>query len=285
MILASEHEAQSSPAQGSRGEVLRFDNVTVRFDQETALNSVSFAMSAGETRILLGAAGSGKTVLIKTAVGLIRADAGRVYLFGTDITDMDERHLFDLRAKVGILFQEGGLFDSMTIEENVAYPLVNQRARTPMAAKDVQDKVLEALSFVELERTVAQFPSELSGGMRRRVGIARAVVTEPPLVLYDSPTAGLDPITATTIMALIVKERDLRNTAAVVATHRYQDGQLMANFRYNPQRGALERVSSDGKNGLKTTFMVMRDGRIAFEGSEAELESSTDPYIAKFVKR
>ncbi|HZT39760.1 MAG TPA: ATP-binding cassette domain-containing protein [Bryobacteraceae bacterium] len=285
MILASEHEAQSSPAQGSRGEVLRFDNVTVRFDQETALDAVSFSMSAGETRILLGAAGSGKTVLIKTAVGLIRADAGRVYLFGTDITDMDERHLFDLRAKVGILFQEGGLFDSMTIEENVAYPLVNQRARTPMPAEVVQEKVLEALSFVELERTVAQFPSELSGGMRRRVGIARAVVTEPPLVLYDSPTAGLDPITATTIMALIVKERDLRNTAAVVATHRYQDGQLMANFRYNPQRGALERVSSDGKNGLKTTFMVMRDGRIAFEGSEAELESSTDPYIAKFVKR
>lgn len=285
MIVASEHNIPSSPAQGGAGEVLRFENVTVRFDDEVALNSVSFAMSAGETRVVLGAAGSGKTVLIKTAVGLIRADAGRVFLFGTDITGMDERHLFDLRAKVGILFQEGGLFDSMTIEDNVAYPLVNQRARAPMPAEDVQNRVLEALSFVELERTVAQFPSELSGGMRRRVGIARAVVTEPPLVLYDSPTAGLDPITATTIMALIVKERDLRNTAAVVATHRYQDGQLMANFRYNPQRGALERVSSDGKNGLKTTFMVMRDGRIAFEGSEAELESSTDPYIAKFAKR
>lgn len=285
MIVASEHNIPSSPAQGGAGEVLRFENVTVRFDDEVALNSVSFAMSAGETRVVLGAAGSGKTVLIKTAVGLIRVDAGRVFLFGTDITGMDEKHLFDLRAKVGILFQEGGLFDSMTIEDNVAYPLVNQRARAPMPAEDVQNKVLEALSFVELERTVAQFPSELSGGMRRRVGIARAVVTEPPLVLYDSPTAGLDPITATTIMALIVKERDLRNTAAVVATHRYQDGQLMANFRYNPQRGALERVSSDGKNGLKTTFMVMRDGRIAFEGSEAELESSTDPYIAKFAKR
>ncbi len=284
MIVAPEHNIPPSPAQGA-GEVLRFDRVTVRFDEEVALNSVSFAMSAGETRVVLGAAGSGKTVLIKTAVGLIRADAGRVYLFGTDITGMDERHLFDLRAKVGILFQEGGLFDSMTIEDNVAYPLVNQRSRTPMPPDEVQRKVVEALSFVELERTVAQFPSELSGGMRRRVGIARAVVTEPPLVLYDSPTAGLDPITATTIMALIVKERDLRNTAAVVATHRYQDGQLMANFRYNPQRGALERVSSDGKNGLKTTFMVMRDGRIAFEGSEAELESSTDPYIAKFVKR
>jgi len=265
--------------------ILEFDHVTVLFDGVEVLSDVSFRAVEGESRVILGAAGSGKTVLLKTALGLIKPDAGKVYAFGKDLTAMREQELFEIRSRMGMLFQESALFDSLTIEENVAYPLVNQRARTPMPAEVVQEKVLEALSFVELERTVAQFPSELSGGMRRRVGIARAVVTEPPLVLYDSPTAGLDPITATTIMALIVKERDLRNTAAVVATHRYQDGQLMANFRYNPQRGALERVSSDGKNGLKTTFMVMRDGRIAFEGSEAELESSTDPYIAKFVKR
>lgn len=285
MTLASENENPSSPAQGGPDEVLRFDRVTVRFDETVALDSVSFAMSAGETRVILGAAGSGKTVLVKTAVGLVRADAGRVYLFGSDITEMKERDLFDLRAKVGILFQEGALFDSMTIEDNVAYPFLNQRSRTPMSPAEVRKKVIEALSFVELEQTARQFPSELSGGMRRRVGIARAVVTEPPLVLYDSPTAGLDPITATTIMALIVKERDVRNIAAVMATHRYQDGQLMANFRYNPERAALQRVSSNGDSGLKTTFMVMQEGRLVFEGSQAELEASTDPYISKFVKR
>jgi phospholipid/cholesterol/gamma-HCH transport system ATP-binding protein len=285
MTLASEHQTPSNPAQGGSGEVLRFDRVSVHFDETVALDSVSFAMTAGETRVILGAAGSGKTVLIKTAVGLVKADAGRVYLFGSDITDMKERDLFDLRSKVGILFQEGALFDSMTIEDNVAYPFLNQRSRTPIAPAEVQKKVIEALSFVELEQTVEQFPSELSGGMRRRVGIARAVVTEPPLVLYDSPTAGLDPITATTIMALIVKERDVRNIAAVMATHRYQDGQLMANFRYNPERAALQRVSSNGDSGLKTTFMVMQEGRLVFEGSQAELEASTDPYISKFVKR
>jgi phospholipid/cholesterol/gamma-HCH transport system ATP-binding protein len=285
MTLASEHTTPSNPAQGGRDEVLRFDRLTVRFDDTVALDSVSFAMGAGETRVILGAAGSGKTVLVKTAVGLVKADSGRVYLFGADITDMKERDLFDLRSKVGILFQEGALFDSMTIEDNVAYPFLNQRSRTPMPPAEVRKKVIEALTFVELAHTLEQYPNELSGGMRRRVGIARAVVTEPPLVLYDSPTAGLDPITATTIMALIVKERDVRNIAAVMATHRYQDGQLMANFRYNPERGALQRVSSNGDSGLKTTFMVMREGRLVFEGSQAELEASTDPYISKFVKR
>jgi phospholipid/cholesterol/gamma-HCH transport system ATP-binding protein len=277
-------EAVITPQQQpASDDVLRFDRVTVSFGDVTALNEVSFTLCAGETRILLGAAGSGKTVLLKTAAGLVKADTGHVYLFGNDITRMNEKSLFDLRSRIGILFQEGALFDSLTIDENVSYPLLNQRGREHLTAEDIDRKVRETLSFVELEHTLDQFPSELSGGMRRRVGIARAVVTEPPLVLYDSPTAGLDPITANTIMALLVKERDLRNAAAILATHRYQDGQLMANFRYNPTSGELQRISHNGDNGLKTTFMVMCEGRLVFEGTQAELESSSDPYISKFV--
>lgn len=266
--------------------VLRFEDVSVHFDETVALERVSFDVRAGETRVVLGAAGSGKTVLLKTALGLLHADAGRVYLFGEDITRLAERDLFKLRSRVGILFQEGGLFDSLTVEENVAYPLVNQSGRkTNGDGARTEESVREALRFVELEQTLKQFPSELSGGMRRRVGIARAVVTEPELVLYDSPTAGLDPITANTIMALIVKERDVRDAAAIMATHRYQDGQLLANFRYNPHSGELQRVSvnGDGHEGSTTKFMVMLDERLVFEGTQPELEASRDPYLSKFV--
>lgn len=268
--------------------LLRFEDVTLRSEMTDgfALDHVSFELRAGETRVLLGAASSGKTVLLKVALGLVRAGSGRVILFGEDITRMDERRLFDIRSRVGILFQEGGLFDSLTIEENVAYPLLNQRARRSKTDKEeAEGAVREALTFVELEHTLQMFPSELSGGMRRRVGIARAVVTQPELVLYDSPTAGLDPITANTIMALIVKERDTRNTAAIMATHRYQDGQLMANFRYNPHSGELQRVSTNGdrSTGSSTRFMVMKEGRLIFDGTQPELEASPDPYLSKFV--
>lgn len=271
---------------GDARVILRFEDVCVRFDDVLALDRVSFDLQTAETRVLLGAAGSGKTVLLKTALGLQRADSGRVELFGRDITHMPEHELFDLRTNVGILFQEGGLFDSMTVEENVAYPLLNQRARKSNGDYGkVEQAVREALRFVELEQTLQQFPSELSGGMRRRVGIARAVVTEPELVLYDSPTAGLDPITANTIMSLLVKERDTRGTATILATHRYQDGQLMANFRYNPDSGGLQRVSmnGDGAEGASTRFMVMKEGRLVFEGTQPELEASHDSYLSKFV--
>ncbi len=279
--------ASGSTSNGDQDVVLLFEEVTVRFDEATALDQLSFEVRAGESRVVLGAAGSGKTVLLKAAMGLQSIESGRILLFGQDITKLPERELFQLRAKVGILFQEGGLFDSMTVEENVAYPLLNQSARK-MDGGDydqVETSVREALRFVELEHTLEQFPSELSGGMRRRVGIARAVVTEPKLVLYDSPTAGLDPITANTIMALLVKERDTRNAAAIMATHRYQDGQLMANFRYNPHSGELQRISrnGDGLEGSTTKFMVMKEGRLAFEGSQPELEASEDPYLSKFV--
>jgi len=277
--------------------ILRFEDVSLRFGDEVGLEHVSFTVRAGDTRVLLGQAGSGKTVLLKVAMGLLKPDSGRVILFDQDVTDWPEAKLYDIRSRVGVLFQEGGLFDSQTVEENVAYPLVNQRSRidTPPDWDKVHETVVSALRFVELEKTLEKFPSELSGGMRRRVGIARAIVTEPPLVLYDSPTAGLDPITANTIMALVIKERDLLNTASLIVTHRYQDGNLMANFRYNPSSGQLEHAwrkngSSPNSGGnhqldLRTTFMVMRDGKVVFEGPEKELMATTDEYVGKFVKR
>ena len=241
-------------------------------------------MRAGETRVVVGAAGSGKTMLLKTTVGLVTPDSGHIRLFGEEVTGRGEAQLFDVRAKVGILFQEGGLFDSLTIAENVAYPLLNQHVVSEVQRppdEEVDRRVREALRFVELEHTLDKFPSELSGGMRRRVGIARAVVTEPALVLYDSPTAGLDPITANTIISLVLMERDLRNTATLMVTHRYQDGHLMANFRYNPSSGKIEPAES---SQLTTRFLVMQEGRLVFEGSQSELLASTDPYVQKFAR-
>jgi phospholipid/cholesterol/gamma-HCH transport system ATP-binding protein len=263
--------------------ILRFENVSVSFEDVPALVDISFEVAAGETRILLGAAGSGKTVVLKTALGLVRPNSGSVYLFGQNITSMSERQLFDIRSKVGMLFQESALFDSLTIKENVAYPLLNQKA-VQCPAGDVEKRVKDALHFVELDQTLARFPSQLSGGMRRRAAIARAVVTEPPLLLYDSPTAGLDPITAHTIMALIIKERDVVNTTTLIVTHRYQDGNLMANFRYNSESGQLVPARGNG-NKPRTQFMVLREGKIVFAGTQAELEASSDSYISKFRRQ
>ena len=267
----------------TRTAVLRFENVTVSFDGDVALRDISFAAFEGESRIILGAAGSGKTVLLKTAMGLVKPESGKVFVFGQDISTMSEKRLFDVRSKIGMLFQESALFDSLNIEENVAYPLLNQPSiHCPKA--DVLSRVKRTLEFVELGGTLAKFPSELSGGMRRRAAIARAVVTAPPLVLYDSPSAGLDPITAHTIMALLIKERDMTQTTTILVTYRYQDGNLMANFRYNSKQGRLEPARHSDGPLPRTTFMVLREGRLVFEGDQDRLESTADEYISKFCK-
>jgi len=265
--------------------ILRFEHVNVSFEGVPALEDLSFEVCEGEARVILGAAASGKTVLLKTAMGLVQPDSGSVYLFGQDITRLSEQQLFNIRSKIGMLFQEGALFDSLTIEENVAYPLVNQKA-IHCPAGEVKGRVKEALHFVELDQTLARFPSELSGGMRRRAAIARAVVSGPPLLLYDSPTAGLDPITAHTIVALIIKERDLANTTTLIVTHRYQDGNLVANFRYNPDNGQIIPARENGhRPQQRTRFLVLREGKLVFEGTQTELVASGDPYISKFHKQ
>ena len=268
--------------------ILRFEHVTLSFgdDEHPALKDVSFDVKQGQTRIMFGAAGSGKSVTLKCALGLLKPESGRVFLFDKDITDLEENELFEMRAKAGILFQESALFDSLTVRDNVAYPLLNQRVAGQKQAKDdpedVEQRVHQALRFVELEQTLDKFPSELSGGMRRRVGIARAAVTEPALTLYDSPTAGLDPITANTIVALIVKARDTRNTTSMLVTHRYQDGQMMANYRFNPQTNELEHAPPDSQIHRTTLFMVFQDGSRVFEGLQEQLEAVDDPYLARF---
>jgi phospholipid/cholesterol/gamma-HCH transport system ATP-binding protein len=267
----------------SEASVLRFEDVSVSFAGEPALRGVSFEARPGQSHVILGAAGSGKTVLLKTALGLVKPDSGKIYVFGEDITTRTEQQLFPIRSKIGMLFQESALFDSLTIEENVAYPLLNQTSMQ-VPPDQVEERVKEALEFVELGYTLDKYPNELSGGMRRRAAIARAVVTEPPLQMYDSPTAGLDPITAHTIMALLIKERDVSNATTMMVSNRYQDGNLMANFRYNSDNGALEPARNGARGTAQTLFMVMKEGRLIFEGDQDELESSHDPYISKFYK-
>jgi phospholipid/cholesterol/gamma-HCH transport system ATP-binding protein len=225
---------------------------------------------------------------LKAVIGLVEVDTGDIKLFGQDVTSSRETALFPLRARAGVLFQEGGLFDSLSVGENVEYPLLNQKTNgSPMSdVGAVETRVRAALRFVELENTFDKFPSEISGGMRRRVGIARAIVTEPPLVLYDSPTAGLDPITANTIMALVAKERDVRNSASLIVTHRYQDGEIMSDFRYDQEHEELVALG-DGKDSAarnRTKFIVMKEGEVVFFGNKKELEASGDAYVKKFIR-
>jgi phospholipid/cholesterol/gamma-HCH transport system ATP-binding protein len=272
--------------------IVEFCDVSLQYGKTAALHDVSFTLRPGETRIILGEAGSGKTTLLKAVIGLVCPSEGVIKLFGKEVTAMNEQSLFPLRSRAGIVLQEGGLFDSLSVGENVEYPLLNQQAEEGKSnglsnGGSFEERAREALRFVELEQTFDKFPSELSGGMRRRVGIARAIVTEPPLVLYDSPTAGLDPITANTIMALIAKERDTRNTASLIVTHRYQDGEMMANFRYDAQAEELVPLSEtdqDDPKRLRTKFMVMKEGEIVFFGTREELEHSGDSYVKRFVR-
>ena len=261
--------------------ILIFRNVGFGFDETLVLRDVSFELKRGETLIIHGAAGSGKTVLLKIALGLLRPTSGRVVLFGQDVTEFTEQQWFDVRARIGVLFQEGGLFDSFTIEDNVGYPLVNQPL-LKASSEEVAQRVEQSLEFVELGHTLAKFPSELSGGMRRRVGIARAIVAQPELMLYDSPTAVLDPITANTIMAVIVKGRDTRHATTLIVTHRHQDGEILERYRYDESTGGLQKVPGVSTS---TRYLVLREGSIAFLGAPAEFDTCKDPYVSKFSSR
>jgi phospholipid/cholesterol/gamma-HCH transport system ATP-binding protein len=256
-----------------------FDDVHIGFDEHQVLKGVSFELRRGETKVLLGIAGSGKSTLLKLALGLLKPDKGRIFVLGFEVSAMDEQELFELRRKVGIVFQESALFDSLNVEDNVAYRLREEH----VPEEEVQRRVREALRFVELEHTLKKFPAELSGGMRRRVGIARAIITEPEVLLYDSPTGGLDPITSTRIIELVVKQRDVQKTSALLVTHRLQDAFTMASHYWDTAENMMKPVEAGSAVNTNTSFLLMRDGRVVFDGTAMELGRSRDEYIREYI--
>jgi len=258
--------------------VVIFENVSIGFDGPPVLDDVSFSVASSETRILLGPAGVGKSVLLKLANGLLRPDSGRIYLFGEEITSMPEEQLLALRTRTGMVFQEGALFDSLTVRDNVGYQLMERHL--PVA--EIDQRVHEALRFVELEHTYDLLPASLSGGMRRRVAIARAIIDQPQLLLYDSPTGGLDPVTSTTIDELVIKERDVYGTPALLVTHRLQDAFTLATHRYDTSQNQMVPLPQGQTNSM-TSFLVLHQGKVVFDGSTEDLVASQDPFIKEFL--
>jgi len=258
--------------------VVAFRNVSIAFDGPPVLDDISFSVAPGETRVLLGPAGVGKSVLLKLVNGLLRPDAGSIKLFGEEIAHMPEEQLFPLRARTGMVFQEGALFDSLTVRDNVAYQLIQER----VPDDEIDRRVRDALRFVELEETFDLYPASLSGGMRRRVAIARAFIQQPELLLYDSPTGGLDPLTSTTIMELIVKERDVYHTPSLLVTHRIQDALILCNHRFDQSLGRMVLLPK-GQTDPGTTFLMLEEGRLIFDGSLHELVKSTNPFVREFL--
>jgi phospholipid/cholesterol/gamma-HCH transport system ATP-binding protein len=273
-------EAPLSTSQPPSGPVIVFEDVSIAFEENVVLDGISFTLPHGETKAIFGVAGAGKSTLLKMALGLLKPDSGHIYTLGEDVTQMTEDQLFELRRNVGIVFQESALFDSLTVRENVAFRLMEE-GKTPAA--EIERRVREALRFVELENTVDMFPAELSGGMRRRVAIARAIITQPETLLYDSPTGGLDPVTSTTIVELIIKQRDVSKTSSLLVTHRLQDAFIMANHYFDAKANQMKPVPPGGKIEAPLAFLILRDGKVIFDGNIDELAHTKDEYIREYI--
>ncbi len=273
-------QVQDRPAENTPSDqpTVVFDNVSISFETKDVLTDISFRVAPGETRILIGPAGVGKSVLLKLANGLLRPDSGRIFVFGEEVSGMSEDALYVLRNRIGMVFQEGALFDSLTVHDNVAYRLIEEH----VSPEEVNRRVLEALRFVELEHTVEKFPSQLSGGMRRRVAIARAIVSQPDLLLYDSPTGGLDPITSTTIIELVMKQRDVYGTSSLLVTHRLQDAFTLATHHFNKDKNEME-LLPEGVTDPSTSFLVLQDGKLIFDGPTKDLIHSDDPFLKNYL--
>jgi len=266
--------------QGSASGIIVFDEVSIAFDEKPVLKGISFSLAKGETKAIFGVAGSGKSTILKLALGLLKPDSGHIYVLGNDVTQMREEELFDLRRKIGMVFQESALFDSLTVRENVAFRLLEEGN---VSEEEVERPVRESLSFVELENTMDLFPSELSGGMRRRVAIARAIITHPEILLYDSPTGGLDPVTSTTIIQLIVKQRDVYKTSSLMVTHRLQDAFIMASHYFDRKTNQMQPLPPGAHAEVPMGFLILRDGKIIFDGDVQELAHTRDEYIREYI--
>jgi phospholipid/cholesterol/gamma-HCH transport system ATP-binding protein len=267
-------------SQQTSGPAIVFEDVHLSFEDNHVLRGVSFRLSVGETKALFGVAGSGKSTILKLALGLLLPDSGRITVLGNEVTQMREQDLFPMRGRLGMVFQESALFDSLTVRENVAYRLMEEHG---IYDDEIDVRVRESLRFVELEHTLDLFPSELSGGMRRRVAIARAIITKPELLLYDSPTGGLDPITSNTIIELIMKQRDVSRTSSLLVTHRLQDAFTLATHEFDPQTNQVKVLPRGQYCDVPMSFLILRDGRVIFDGDVRELTHTKDEYIKEYI--
>jgi phospholipid/cholesterol/gamma-HCH transport system ATP-binding protein len=273
-------EPASLDRQQPTREAIVFDNVAIAFEDKQVLDGISFRLPHGETKAVFGIAGSGKSTILKLAIGLIRPDSGRILTLGEDVTAMKEEDLFELRRRVGIVFQESALFDSLTVRENVAFRLYEEGGTSEA---EIEERVREVLRFVELEHTLDMFPAELSGGMRRRVAIARAIITQPEVLLYDSPTGGLDPVTSTTIVELIIKQRDVYKTSSLLVTHRLQDAFVMATHYFDQRENKMKPLPPGQRSEVPLSFLILRDGKVIFDGDSQELAHTKDEYIREYI--
>jgi phospholipid/cholesterol/gamma-HCH transport system ATP-binding protein len=261
--------------------VIELHAVSLSFNGTPVLSDVSFAAGEGETLFILGAAGSGKSVLLKLILSLLKPDTGEIRIAGRDTVPLPESELHSLRQRMGIVFQEGALFDSLPVYENVAYRLREQGLGDE---GEIESRVREVLGFVEMAEAIDKMPAELSGGMRRRVAIARAIISSPSIMLYDSPTAGLDPVTAHTINLLIAKMRDVQKVTSLVVTHRLQDASVLSESTFSPESQSLIKVAEgDRSRALCTQFLVLRDHRVYYLGPAQNLKKSQDPYLRRFL--
>ena len=258
-----------------------FDHVRLAFDEKVVLDDLSFTLIKGHTKIILGASGSGKSTVLKIIVGLLRSDAGVVWVNGERVDQMTERQLMSVRADLGMIFQEGALFDSLTVRENVGYKYFEE---TDMPIEQVDRRVEEVLGFIGLSEHIYKMPSELSGGQRRRVAIARAMAFKPGILLYDEATTGLDPITATTVDDEIIKLRDLEGVTSIVVTHQLRDAFYIAtHMAVRDGSGAVRVVPATPERADEAEFIMLKDGFICFEGNAEELRRSSDPYLKAFL--
>lgn len=273
-------DSVAAPTRDHSGFAVVFEDVWLAFEENQVLRGISFRLPLGETKALFGVAGSGKSTILKLSLGLLRPDSGRITVLGKDVAQMREKDLFDLRAKIGMVFQESALFDSLTVRENVAFRLMEEHG---IYDETIELRVREALRFVELEHTVDMFPGELSGGMRRRVAIARAIITQPELLLYDSPTGGLDPVTSNTIIQLIVKQRDVYKTSSLLVSHRLQDAFTMATHQFDTRTNQMEALPKGKYCDVPMSFLILREGKVIFDGDIRQLAHTPDEYIREYI--